>query len=146
VGVAVFATLEVVFVVVDFEPDALRLALVVALVVVTWALVLDSLADAGPSWEVDAAHPTRPPGQDPRTARYLSLLESHVTARTPDGALQDRIAALADLALRQRHGLGRDDPAADGLLGPDLAAVLAAPPRRLSKAEIDRCVRRIEEL
>lgn len=145
-GVALFAGLGVGSVAADFDPDPLRLGLVVALVVATWGLVLDSLADPGPSWTVEAAHPARPPGQDARTARNLSLLESHVTARTPDGALRDRLAALADLVLRQRHGVGREDPAAAALLGPDLTAVLDAPPRRLSRPEIERCVQRIEEL
>jgi hypothetical protein len=142
----VYAGLGVGSVAADFEPDPLRLGLVVALVVATWGLVLDSLADAGPSWTVEAAHPARPPGQDARTARNLSLLENHVTARTPDGALRDRLAALADLVLRQRHGVGREDPAAAALLGPDLTAVLGAPPRRLSRSEIERCVQRIEDL
>jgi hypothetical protein len=146
-GVALFAGLGAGSVAADFDPDPLRLGLVVALVVATWGLVLDSLADTGPSWTVEAAaHPARPPGQDARTARNLSLLENHVTARTADGALRDRLAALADLVLRQRHGVGREDPAAAALLGPDLTAVLDAPPRRLSRPEIERCVRRIEEL
>jgi hypothetical protein len=104
------------------------------------------LADPGPSWTVEAVHPARPPGQDARTARYLSLLESHLTARTPDGTLQDRLGTLADLVLRQRHGVGRGDPAAPALMGPELTAVLASPPRRLSRPEIARCVQRIEEL
>ena len=145
-GVLVFAGLDVVFVVVDFEPDPLRLGFVVALVVATWSLLLDALADPGPSWTVEAVHPARPPGQDARTARYLSLLESHLTARTPDGTLQDRLGTLADLVLRQRHGVGRGDPAAPALMGPELTAVLASPPRRLSRPEIARCVQRIEEL
>jgi hypothetical protein len=51
-----------------------------------------------------------------------------------------------DLVLRQRHGIGREDPTAAGLLGPELTAVLTSPPRRLSRPEIERCVRRIEEL
>ena len=141
-----FAALEVSFVLADFGPDALRLGLVVAVVMATWALAMDTLVDSGPSWDVDAVHPTRPPGQDARTARYVSLLESHVTARTPDGALADRLGALADLVLRQRHGIDRTDAGASALLGPDLSAVLDGPPRRLSRAEIERCVRRIEEL
>lgn len=145
-GVVLFAVLDVAFTVADFEPDELRLGLVVALGVATWALLVESLADAGPSWTVEAVHPARPPGQDARTARYLSLLQSHVTARTPDGALQDRLAALVDLVLRQRHGIGREDAGAAGLLGPELTAVLTSPPRRLSRPEIERCVRRIEEL
>ena len=114
--------------------------------VATWGLVLESLADAGPSWTVEAVHPARPPGQDARTARNLSLLQSHVTARTPDGALQDRLAALWTSCSASATESAARTPAAAGLLGPELTAVLTSPPRRLSRPEIERCVRRIEEL
>jgi hypothetical protein len=40
----------------------------------------------------------------------------------------------------------RDDPRAAELLGPELVAVLTGPVRRLSPADIDRCLTRIEEL
>jgi hypothetical protein len=79
-------------------------------------------------------------------ARYLSLMEGHLTARTPDAALRDRLAVLADLVLRQRHGVGREDPAAVELMGPELTRVLGGPPARLSRAEIDRILSRIEGL
>ena len=83
--------------------------LLVALVVARGRLVLDALADAGPRWAVEAARPSRPPGQDPRPA-YLSLLESHVTARTPDGALRDRFAELADRGSSSATASAASDP------------------------------------
>ncbi|MCW2794134.1 MAG: hypothetical protein JWO76_3232 [Nocardioides sp.] len=142
-----FAVLEVVFVATELEPDALRLGLLVALGFATLGLVLDALADTGPAWDVDAVRPPGLTGLDPRMARDLSLLESHVTARAPDAALQDRLTRLADLVLRLRHGVDHRAPAGVELLGPEVAALLTgAPGRRLSPAEIDRCVARIEEL
>lgn len=145
-GMALFTGLEIGFTLVKVEPDALRLGLLVALGFAVLGLVLDSLADTGPSWEIDARRPVSLQGQDPRLARHLSVLEGHVTAATPDAALRDRLATLADLVLRHRHGVGRDDPGAIELMGPELSGVVSAPPRRLSRTEIDRCLTRIEEL
>jgi hypothetical protein len=143
---ALFAVLELVFVRIEFAPDTLRLALVVALGVALVGLVLDSLPEVAPLWDVHTVRPVTPPGQDHRTSLYLRVLEAHLTGRNPDGALRDRLGLLADQVLRVRHGVGRDDPLAAQLLGPELTRVLTEPPRRLSRAEIDRCVRRIEEL
>jgi hypothetical protein len=145
-GAAVYLVLEVVFVRVHFEPDAVRLAVLVALVVALVGLVLDSLPDVAPQWEVHTVRPATPPGQDPRTSVNLRILEGHLTSRTPDAALRDRLAQLADEVLRVRHDLDRHDPRAAELLGPELCRVLADEPRRLSRTEIDRCVRRIEDL
>lgn len=141
-----FTVLYLVTVLVDFEPDALRLALVVALAVAGAGLLLDALADSGASWHLDAARPVLPQGQDPATARYRSLLESHVASASPDAGVRDRFASLAELVLRQRHGIDLSDPGAAARLGPELAAFLAAPPRRLSRREIERHLQRIEEL
>jgi hypothetical protein len=141
-----FAVLAVVFARVDFEPDFLRLALLVGLGVALVGLVLDSLPEVAPLWEVHAVRPATPSGQDHRTSLNLRIIEGHLTGRTPDAALRDRLAALADQVLRVRHDVGRDDPSAADLLGPELHRVLTEPPRRLSRAEIERCVRRIEEL
>ena len=85
-------------------------------------------------------------GMDHGFASYLRVLEGHLTVDVPDNVLRDRLAGLARLRLEQRHGLRLGDPRADELLGPELTAVLTGPPRRLSRAEIDRCVPRIEEL
>lgn len=146
-AVALFVVLEVAFVATELEPDALRLGLLVALGFATLGLVLDALADTGPSWLVDPVRPATLTGQDPRMARDLSLLEGHITARTPDDALRDRLARLADLVLRQRHGVDHRADAGAELLGPEVMSLLTGPTgRRLSPAEIDRCVSRIEEL
>ena len=48
--------------------------------------------------------------------------------------------------LRVRWDMELADPRADALVGPDLFAVLKGPPRRLKDVEIERCLRRIEEL
>lgn len=141
-----FTVLEVVFVLTELEPDALRLGLLVALGFASLGLVLDALADTGPSWAVSAVRPPSLVGQDPRLARHLNLIESHLTARTPDGALQDRLTQLADLVLRQRHGVDHRSPAGIELLGPEVTTLLTGAPGRLSRADIERCVSRIEEL
>jgi hypothetical protein len=142
----VYLVLEVVFLRVDFEPDAVRLAVLVALVVALGGLVLDSVPDVAAQWDVHTVRPATPPGQDARTSLNLRILESHLTSRTPDGVLRDRLGDLADQVLRVRHDLDRRDPRAVELLGPELHRLLTAEPRRLSRAEIDRSVRRIEEL
>lgn len=141
-----FVVLSIVFVRVEFEPDIVRLGLLVALVVALVGLVLDSLPEVAPLWHVHVVRATTPPGQDRRTSLNLRILEGHLTGRTPGTALRDRLGVLADQVLRVRHDLGRDDPGAAELLGPELDRVLTEPPRRLSRAEIERCVRRIEEL
>ncbi len=145
-GALSFGVLQTVFTLVRFEPDPVRLGLLVALVMTTLGLLLDSLGDSGPSWDVVPVRTSGAQGQDPRTARYLSLLEAHATSRTPDAALRDRFATMVDLVLLQRHGLQRGDPAAPPLLGADLVRLLDAPPRRLSGAEIDHHLTTIEEL
>jgi hypothetical protein len=142
-GVAVVKTLAVLT---HTSVDHLRLVLVVAVVVAALGLLVDAAQVEATAW-----HLAREPGDeqgsaDPRTASYLRILESHLTAREPDGTLRDRLGEIADQVLRLRHDLVRGDPAASVLLGPDLQRVLSEPPRRLAVDEIDRCVRRIEEL
>lgn len=141
-----FAVLYAGFAVLDFEPHPLPLLLLVVVGVAAVGLVVDGLGGEEPSWTVDMARWASPPGQDPRLAIYLRLLESHLTTATPDPALRDRLAAIAALRLQQGHGVAGPGPRRDALLGPDLTAVLDGPVRRLSRAEITRCVQRIEEL
>ena len=145
-AVVAFAVLFPAFVKLDFEPDALRLGLVIVLGVALAGVFSDALVGESPHWDIDVARPATSEGLDRRTARFLGILESHLTARTPDPALADRLLELADLALRQRHHMGVHDRAARDLLGPDVCRILDEPPRRLSRAEITRCVTRIEEL
>jgi hypothetical protein len=141
-----YVVMEVLFTVLELDPDPVRLALLVATYTALLGLMVDALAGDEPVWTVESEeHVTRSAG-DPRLVRYVALLESHLSAKEDDRALRDRIGVLADQVLRQRHGLGRGDPAAAGLLGPELAEVLTGPPRRLAPAQLDRCLTRIEEI
>ena len=145
-GVVAFVALEVALVLADTEPDAVRLALLVATCVAVLGLVLDALSDGGPSWDVEVELPSVRETGDPRLGRFVNLLEAHQAARTHDAALRDRLGTLADHVLSQRYGVTRSDSRSAELLGPDLTAVLDGPARRLTPAEIDRCLTRIEEL
>ena len=145
-GVVTFAVLEVSLVLAQTDPDPVRLALLIATLVGVLGLILDALPEGGVSWEVTVEQPSVRTTGDPRLARYVNLLEAHEAARSRDTALRDRIGTLADQVLRQRYGVPRDDPRAAELLGPELAALLEAPARRLDPAEIDRYLTRIEEL
>jgi hypothetical protein len=145
-ALVVYVGLEVVLTVLDLDPDPLRLALLVGTYTALLGLVVDALAGEEPVWTVESEVPAVRAAGDPRLGRYVALLESHLSAKEDDRALRDRIGVLADQVLRQRHGVGRTDPAAADLLGPDLTAVLTGPPRRLAPAQLDRCLTRIEEL
>lgn len=129
----------------DFEPNHLRLALLLLLVAVVAALLRVSLVDREPDWQARDLRPMTVSGSDRRLAAYVRLIESHRTAATPDPALRDQLATLGDERLRRR-GLDRGDPAAAELLGADLMRDLTGPARRLSLAEIARYVERIEGL
>jgi hypothetical protein len=145
-GVVVFAALEVVLTLASAGPDAVRLALLVATCVGVLGLLLDTLSDPGPGWELEVERASARESGDPRLARYVNLIEAHLSARADDVALRDRLAALTDQVLRQRYDLRRDDPRAAALIGPELDAVVSGPVRRLTPADIDRCLTRIEEL
>jgi hypothetical protein len=145
-AVLTFAVLELVLVLTDADPDAVRLAVLVAACTGVLGLLLDALSDPAPAWDIEIDRPSVRDSGDPRLSRYVSLLDAHLAARTPDAALRDRLGALAERVLRQRHGVGRDDPRAAELLGPEVTALLTGPPRRLAPTEIDRCLTRIEEL
>jgi hypothetical protein len=122
------------------------LLLLVAFATAVMALVnLGTLSD-GPDWTVDTAHMLTPAGQDSRLGMYTRAITGHLDARFPDPTLRDRLADLADTRLRQRYGLHLHDARADDLLGSETVAILTGSSRRLSRDEIDRCVRRIEEL
>ena len=83
---------------------------------------------------------------DPHTASYLRILESHLSAREVDSGLRGRLRELTDQTLRARHDLTVDDPRAADLLGEELRRVLNGAPTRLHPDQIERCVKRIEEL
>lgn len=110
------------------------------------ALVHVGTVTEGPDWSVDSVQALTPAGQDSRLGMYTRAIAGHLDARFPDQTLRDRLASLADRRLRQRHGVTLRDPVAADHLGADHLALLSGPPRRLSRDEIDRCVRRIEEL
>ena len=138
-GVVLLVVLDVVFTVVDFDPDHLRLARVVGLGPAVARLGWDTLRDSGPPRAAA-------PGSDAHLATYVRLLESHLTAAHADSGLRDHLAGLCDERLARRHGLTRADPAAADLLGRAMLEDLAGPPRRLRRGEIDDYVRRIEQL
>lgn len=145
-AVVAYVGLEVLLTVLDLDPDPLRLALLVGTYTALLGLVVDALSGDEPVWTVESEPPSARAGGDPRLGRYVALLESHLSAKEDDRALRDRIGVLSDQVLRQRHGLGRDDPGAVELLGPELAEVISGPPRRLAPALMDRCLTRIEDL
>ena len=136
----------------DFEPDPVRLPLLVALVVAVVQLLSGALGTEEPVlrlWAIDVEHSLRPAGQDARLSYLVQVLTQHQVARHPDGRLVECLAELADRRLLQRHGVRRkEEPERTAeLLGPDLSRVLTeAPGRRLSPAEIDRHLQRIEAL
>jgi hypothetical protein len=145
-GVLAFAVIETVVLLIHGQADELRLALVVALVVCAAALLVDATPVQPALW-ADHAEPEGGLGRlDPQTGSHLRILESHLSSREVDTALRQRLRELTDQTLRARHDLGLDDPRAAELLGPELARVLDGPPYRLDPDEIERCVRRIEEL
>ncbi len=146
VGLIAFAGVEGAVLVVHGEADEVRLALVIALVVGGVAVLVDASAVAPAVW------PTRVETEgglgrlDPHTASYLRILEGHLTARDADPALRGRLRELAEQTLRARHDLSLDDPRAEDLLGHELRRVMTETPRKLHPDEIERCVKRIEEL
>ncbi len=123
-----------------------RLLLLVAVVTAVLALVNVAVIGDGPDWSVDTIASVSPPGQDTRLGMYTRVISGHLDARQLDPSLRDRFADLADRRLRQQHGVGLRDPGAVALLGSEVTAVLTGPVRRLTRAEIETCVRRIEEL
>ena len=143
---ALVVTLDIVLSVFDFAPDHVRLALLVTLGVAVTGLLSDSVGETGATWRVEPMGRGGVTATDPHLASYVRILESHLTARTADSALRDRLATLCDERLTRRRGVTRDDPAAEALLGPGLLRDLTGPPRRLRREEIDGYLRRIEQL
>ena len=123
-GLVLYAGLEVALAWLDFDPDPLRLALVVGVCVAAAGVLRDGIASTGREWTPPPAPPVVPPGSDSRLAAYVRLIEDHLTSRTPDGGLRDRLIVLS---------------------GGWLAGELDGPPRRLTTGEIDDYLKRIEE-
>ena len=141
-GVVAFGAIDGATVLIHGQADELRLALVVC----ASGLLIDATPVEPAVW-AGHAEPEGGLGRlDPRTASYLRILESHLSAREVDQALRNRLRELADQTLRARHDLGVDDPRSEELLGHDLRRVLNESPTKLDPDQIDRCVKRIEEL
>ena len=128
------------------EPDPVRVVLVTAAVVVLVGLLLDAAPPPAPGWRLEESHVADYHRRDPRTAANLRILEHHLAVNRPDSALRDRLADLTEQVLLVRHGESPETAHAYRLMGPELTRVVNDPPRRLRREEIQRCVRRIEEL
>jgi hypothetical protein len=132
-------------------PDVLALgALVLALVgyaVLAW-LVLHTRPGTGwrtPPVETAATAAS----QDGRLWALDRVVAGHLTARDPSTALAVQLRGLADRRLVLRHDVRWDtDPARTArLLGAETVALIdARPPRRMTLAQIDAVLRRIEDL
>jgi hypothetical protein len=122
------------------------LLLLVAFTTSVLALVNVGTVGDGPDWTVHSAQGFSQPGQDHRLGMYTRAITGHLDAKVPDHTLRDRLADLADRRLRQRHATRLRDPSAADLLGAEAVTILTGPSRRLSRDELGRCVRRIEEL
>jgi hypothetical protein len=138
-GLTVFARIE------DTEPRVLPTVLFVGAVVGIVGLISDASGSEPADWSPPAEYAATSAGQDAGLAGSARLLENHLSARAADPLLRARLARMTDDRL-SRLGLSRADPGVDRRLGPTLTGVLDGPPRRLRPAEIEECVRRIEEL
>jgi hypothetical protein len=127
------------------SPQLLPTALLVCAVVAIAGLVLDSGGADPPEWGIPATSGTASSGQDAGLAGNVRLLENHLSAREADPLLRARLTRLTDDRLG-RLGLRRGDPEVVPRLGPTLLGVIEGPPRPLRPAEIEECIRRIEEL
>lgn len=135
--------------VLQFEPDLVAVLLVTCLAFAGVSLVTESVTTFGSEWYPPALHDPLTRGRDSATFADLRLLESHQTARHPDGHLRRRLGELADRALRATQGVGLDSDEGRARLGPQVAGLLEGTDRRerrLSPRDIDLCLRTIEEL
>jgi len=130
----------------DLDPDPVAVVLVTAAVVVLAGLMVDAVPAPPPAWVLEESHIAEIHRRDPRTAANLRILEHHVSVARPDSALRDRLAGLAEQVLMVRHGERPETARAYQLMGPELTRLVNDPPYKLGVDEIERCVRRIEEL
>lgn len=126
-------------------PRLLPLAGILLVIAGGLGAIHDSLVWHGPAWPAPSPPPPAP-GRDRHLAVYERILESNATSDTPDERLRDALRRLVDLRLEQRRGITRIDPEVADLLSPDLLLLLDAPPRRLSRRELDTYLRQIEAL
>jgi hypothetical protein len=138
-GLTVFALVE------DTHPRPLPTLLLVCAVVAIFGLVSDSSGAEPADWSPMSEYAVVASGQDSGLAGNVRLLENHLTARQVDPLLQGRLTRMTD-DLLSRLGLSRADPEVRRRLGPTLSGVIDGPARPLRRAEIEECIRRIEEL
>jgi hypothetical protein len=138
-GLTAFAAIE------DTHPRVLPTVLFVAALVAIAGLVADSSGADPADWSPMSEHTLGVTGQDAPLVGNLRLIENHLTAREVDPHLRTRLVRMTGDRLAQL-GLSRADPGVNQRLGPTLTGVLDGPPRPLRVAEIDECIRRIEEL
>lgn len=128
------------------------LALYVAVGAALVSLFLDASAGTAPArWPTPREEPVREPGEDPRLGQLRRVVGQHLDSREVGDALHRHLGELADHRLMIRHGITRDaDPErAARLLGPEVSSVLAVrgpPYPRLTTAQMDMLLRRIEDL
>jgi hypothetical protein len=139
------AGLTVVALVEDTRPRVLPTVLFVGAVVAIYGMLADTGGAAPANWWPLVEQGVVGVGQDSGLAGNVRMLENHLSAREIDTLLPGRLARMADDRI-SRLGLSRGDPEVVGRLGPTLFAVLTGPPRPLRRAEIEECIRRIEEL
>jgi hypothetical protein len=138
-GLTIFALIE------DTRPRPVPTLLLVGAVVAIFGMLSDSSGTDPADWSPMSEYATTTAGQDAGLAGNLRLLENHLTARQVDPLLQARLTRMTDDRLSQL-GLSRGDPDVRRRLGPTLTGVIDGPPRSLQRAEIEECIRRIEEL
>ena len=134
----------------DSPRPGLLAVVVGAATVVVW-LILDVSGDMeSVRWLPQEPGAVRPPGEDQRLALLRRVVAQHLDGREVGDALYRHLVELTDQRLVMRRGVSiRADPArAADLVGPELAAVVAARPPypRLTLDQIDRIVSRIEDL
>jgi hypothetical protein len=139
IGLTIFARVE------DTSPRVLPTVLFTGAVVALAGLLADSGGAEPADWTPASEYAATSVGQDAGLAGNARLLENHLTARVVDPLLRARLTRMTDDRL-SGLGLSRADPEVNRRLGPTLTAVLDGPPRKLRAAEIEECIRRIEEL
>lgn len=130
----------------DFDPDPLRLALVVSLSLLAYWTILDALLEPAPPWWVHRANQVTPVGADQRLGRYANIVEDHLTAQRPNEAVRFQLTRLASSAVWQHHGLTLDDPRVADVLGDQVLSMLRTPDRPFTLAELQQVVSALEGL
>lgn len=127
------------------RPLLVPLLLLVLAITAILGLVLDSIGEGRPDWSTLRIDELSKIGQDRGLAANVRMIEDHLNARVAGGTLRRRLARLTDDRLA-RMGLTRTKNDAADHLGSTLRDVLDGPPRKLRLAEIEECVKTIEEL